>query len=134
MKTEKQWRDLLTEEQFLVCRKGGTEEPFSGKYHNAYEPGVYHCVCCDAALFNAEDKYDSGTGWPSFTRPAEASCLTRLPDHSLGVTRTEVRCAACDAHLGHVFADGPNGGERYCINSVSLQHKGAGFGIRVRHV
>lgn len=123
VKSKEQWRDILTDEQFQVCRCGGTEAPFSGRYYNSYNAGTYHCVCCGAALFDSAAKYDSGTGWPSFTRPMERPRLIYKSDFSHGMQRTEVRCADCDAHLGHVFPDGPNGGERYCINSVALRHE-----------
>ena len=122
--TRERWPDL-TEEQFRVCRLGGTEPPFSGEYYDCREPGVYHCVCCDAPLFEASDKYDSGTGWPSFVRPLTADGVLSRSDRTLGMERTEVLCGRCEAHLGHVFPDGPkeSTGLRYCINSVALRRK-----------
>ena len=121
---ESEWRARLSAEQFAVCRRKGTEPPFRGNYWNCKEDGVYLCVCCGRALFDARDKFDSGTGWPSFTRAIDTRCLEEKTDVSHGMTRTEVLCARCDAHLGHVFPDGPApNGLRYCINSVSLQLK-----------
>ena len=121
VKSEEQWRALLSQEQFHVCRLKGTEPAFRGEYHNCKTAGVYHCACCNTPLFLSTDKFDSGTGWPSFTRALNPECVAATQDHSHGMVRTEVHCAACDAHLGHLFSDGPApAGLRYCINSVSL--------------
>lgn len=123
-RSESEWRAQLNADQFAVCRRKGTEPPFRGDYWDCKEDGMYLCVCCGRPLFDARDKFDSGTGWPSFTRPADAQCLEEQADSSHGMIRTEVLCAHCDAHLGHVFPDGPApGGLRYCINSVSLKLK-----------
>ena len=120
-KTPAQWRRELPPEVYRVARQHGTEPPFSGAMADEKTPGVYHCACCDAALFDALHKYDSGSGWPSFRQPVDAQALHTQTDHSYGMVRTEVSCATCDAHLGHVFADGPPPtGQRYCINSVCL--------------
>lgn len=115
------WRRKLTPEQYQITRRGGTEPPFTGIYHNCKEPGLYRCICCEAPLFSAATKYDSGSGWPSFYQPVSEAAVRTLEDFSHGMHRTEVRCANCNAHLGHVFGDGPNPtGLRFCINSVSL--------------
>ena len=115
------WRKQLSSDQYHVAREGGTEQPFTGKYYHHKTAGTYVCVCCHASLFNSTEKYDSGSGWPSFWAPANDHCIRELVDDSHGMRRTEVRCQACDAHLGHVFDDGPQPtGLRYCINSLSL--------------
>ena len=117
------WREELTDAQFNVCRLGGTERPFTGEYHDSKVPGVYECVCCGTPLFDSDAKFDSGCGWPSYFQPLNDQVITELDDFSHGMHRIEVRCSNCDAHLGHVFPDGPRPtGQRYCINSVSLKH------------
>jgi peptide-methionine (R)-S-oxide reductase len=120
-KTEKEWREVLTPEQYAVCREKGTERPFTGQYWNAFDEGIYKCVACDEVLFVSETKFDAGCGWPSFDRPIEEEKIGYHEDNSYGMRRVEVTCKACGAHLGHVFTDGPTEtGQRYCINSVSL--------------
>nr|WP_282451099.1 peptide-methionine (R)-S-oxide reductase MsrB [Vibrio sp. 1CM7H] len=120
-KSDEQWREQLSEEEFRVCREQGTEPPFSGKLLHNKETGVYACTCCHAPLFVSDNKYDSGCGWPSFDAPINDQAVRYLEDLSHGMVRTEIRCAACDSHLGHVFEDGPQTtGERFCVNSVSL--------------
>lgn len=114
-------RERLTAEQYEVTQHGGTERAFSGAYWNTKDPGTYRCVVCDAELFRSDTKYDSGSGWPSFTEPTARDAVRLVTDVSHGMQRTEVRCARCDAHLGHVFPDGPGAtGERFCMNSASL--------------
>ena len=127
VKSDADWRAALSSEAFQVTRKHGTERAFSHPYNSEKRGGMYHCVCCGQALFDAADKFDSGTGWPSYTRPAEPSGVGEHTDNSFFMRRTEVHCARCEAHLGHVFPDGPEPtGLRYCINGVALDFKAEG--------
>lgn len=127
-KTDADYKAALTPEQFHVTREKGTERAFTGKYWDCHDDGAYHCVCCGAELFKSDDKFDSGSGWPSFVKPAQDGMIDEHSDRSHGMTRTEVTCKECGAHLGHLFPDGPRdrGGMRYCINSASLDMKKKG--------
>lgn len=122
--TDAEWREKLSPDQFHVLREAGTERAFTGQYTGNKADGVYYCAGCGAELFDAAEKYDSGSGWPSFTAPVEDGAVEEIRDASHGMVRTEVRCATCEGHLGHVFPDGPGaGGLRYCMNSASLDFK-----------
>ena len=121
-KTDAEWQAQLTDEQYAVCRQHGTERPFTGEYNDCKDTGTYHCVCCGHPLFSSGTKFDSGTGWPSFYAPLGKDSVETQVDFSLFTKRTEAHCARCDAHLGHVFPDGPAPtGQRFCMNSVSLR-------------
>ena len=134
VKSDTEWRKTLTPEEFRITREHGTERAFSHPYYQEKREGMYDCVCCGALLFSSETKYDSGTGWPSFYAPVNSGSASEHEDRSLLTRRTEVRCAKCEAHLGHVFLDGPNPtGLRYCINGAALKHdadEGSGKGSR----
>jgi peptide-methionine (R)-S-oxide reductase len=121
VKTDDEWRKLLSPESFTVTRHEGTERPYSGKYNENHADGLYRCICCDTALFDSKTKFESGTGWPSFWKPISSANVREIVDNSMMMARTAVACKRCDAHLGHVFDDGPDPtGLRYCMNSVSL--------------
>jgi len=123
--TDEEWRQRLTPEQYRITRGKGTERPFSSEMCSLFEPGLYACVCCDTLLFDSEVKFESGTGWPSFTEPIDPRAVAYHVDDSLGMRRVETTCNTCDAHLGHVFPDGPGpSGLRYCINAVALKKVG----------
>ncbi len=125
-KTESEWQENLTAEQYRILREAGTERAFTGKYYAHHETGVYHCAACGQALFGSNAKFESGSGWPSYWEPVSGNAVERVVDRSHGMDRTEVRCAKCGSHLGHVFEDGPQPtGLRYCINSASLDFEGS---------
>lgn len=122
IKTEREWKEILSPVEYYVMRKKGTEPPFTGKYYKHFEKGIYVCAACENPLFTSEAKYDSGSGWPSFFEPIDITNIEIEMDYSHGMERMEVKCASCGSHLGHIFDDGPQPtGKRYCINSVSLK-------------
>jgi peptide-methionine (R)-S-oxide reductase len=125
---DSKWRDKLSAEEFRVCREAGTEPPFSGEYNDNKRAGMYRCKCCGEALFDSGDKYDSGSGWPSFDRPVDDGAIRYEQDNSLGMRRVEISCRHCGCHLGHVFEDGPREttGQRFCVNSLSLDFEAGG--------
>ncbi|WP_186757110.1 peptide-methionine (R)-S-oxide reductase MsrB [Echinicola salinicaeni] len=121
-KSNQEWKELLTEEEFKITRLKGTERAFSSELCSKFDPGKYVCICCETLLFDAEEKFESGSGWPSFTQPVENNAVAYHKDESFGMVRVEITCNTCDAHLGHVFPDGPEpNGLRYCVNAVSLK-------------
>ena len=121
-KTNEEWRNVLSEDEYRIARKGGTEYPNSGDLCSSYETGLYSCVCCGEKLFESNIKFNSGTGWPSFTQPYKSNSIKYIKDESMGMIRVEIQCNSCDSHLGHVFPDGPEpSGLRYCVNSLSLK-------------
>ena len=125
-RSQAEWKQSLSPEQFQVARCGGTERAFTGAYWTNKKTGLYHCICCDAPLFSSAAKFDSGTGWPSFWDGASPDAITTKEDRSHGMVRVEINCSRCDAHLGHIFSDGPAPtGQRYCVNSASLDFKGS---------
>ena len=128
MNSSQQWKEKLSAEEYRVCRQKGTEAPFNGEYYHNHQAGRYLCKCCGELLFESSDKYDSGSGWPSFDRPADDQVIHYEEDSSLGMHRVEVSCDHCGSHLGHVFDDGPqeSTGKRYCVNSLSLDFEAAG--------
>lgn len=122
IKSDKEWREVLTPEQYHITREKGTERPFTGKYYDFKGNGIFKCICCGHELFSSETKYESGSGWPSFWAPVDESDIDKTADHSYGMNRVEITCSNCGAHLGHVFNDGPQPtGLRYCVNSASLK-------------
>ena len=121
IKSEKEWKKILTKEEFLITRKKRTEAPFSGSQFNVINGGFFNCKCCNADLFTSDSKYDSGCGWPSFFEQISPEAIKKIKDNTHGMHRTEIICAKCDSHLGHIFEDGPNPtGQRYCVNSLSI--------------